>query len=116
MHCFIISNKSQKNNKKANKKRFRAAFSAATMHDMFNLLSVAVLLIIEIATHYLEIVTFELVKAIGDSQTEDIKLLKVLTEWLTDAIVKIDSKKLTADLTNNGTSNVTFTLLKDGSN
>ncbi len=36
---------------------FRRAFAAATVHDMFNWLSVIVLLPIEVTTHYLEITT-----------------------------------------------------------
>ena len=37
----------------ADKENFRRGFAAATVHDVFNLLSVAVLLPIEIASGYL---------------------------------------------------------------
>lgn len=73
---------------------FRRSFAAATVHDMFNFLTVAVLLPIEAATGYL----FNLSKGIVDgydsltSQEKPPDILKVITKPFTKAIIQIDKK------------------------
>jgi sodium-dependent phosphate cotransporter len=79
-----------------NRDEFRRAFAAATVHDMFNILSVVVLLPIEAATGFL----FELSYAIVKSQNlmpEDKPpdMLKVLTNPLTKSVIEIDKKLMT---------------------
>lgn len=69
---------------------FRRAFAAATVHDMFNWLSVLVLLPLEWASGYL----FHLTKAIVGSMelssgAEEQQFLKVITQPLTDRVVKV---------------------------
>jgi len=88
---------------------FRRAFAAATVHDMFNWLSVIVLMILEVSTGILENVTGQIVDAmpLSDGPTNfthaesEAKnggghgdLLKALTKPLTDKIVQLDKKIL----------------------
>ena len=74
---------------------FRRAFAAATVHDMFNFLSVLLLLPIEAATGYLYKLATYLVPA-GYKKAEDAEklpdMLKVLTKPFTKWIVQIDKK------------------------
>lgn len=79
-----------------NRDEFRRAFAAATVHDMFNILSVLILLPIEAATGYL----FELSYAIVKSQKltaadKPPDMLKVLTNPLTKGIIELDKKLMT---------------------
>jgi sodium-dependent phosphate cotransporter len=73
---------------------FRRSFAAATVHDMFNFLAVAVLLPVEAATGYL----YELSTGIVDgydslvSQEKPPDILKVVTKPFTNAIIQIDKK------------------------
>ncbi len=79
---------------------FRRAFAAATVHDMFNWLSVCVLLFLEMSTGFLEYATGEMVK--GMPLGEDGKganvtnpdLLKPITKPFTNNIVQLDKKVL----------------------
>ena len=76
--------------------QFELAFAGATVHDMFNLLTVLVLLPIEAATGYLRALTDALVKS-WDLETDKSKkqdLLKKLTNPLTKRIVQIDKKPI----------------------
>ena len=86
---------------------FRRAFAAATVHDMFNWLSVIILTIIELATGFLEITTEMIVDSmdidIGNSTMNMNKtssssggpdLLKPLTKPLTNLVVQVDKKVL----------------------
>ncbi|KAH3699565.1 hypothetical protein DPMN_074523 [Dreissena polymorpha] len=76
------------------RKEFRRAFAGATVHDMFNWLTVLVLLPLEWATGYLYMLTKAIVDAIhmksytGGNQ----ELLKALTEPFTNLIVQVDKK------------------------
>jgi sodium-dependent phosphate cotransporter len=73
---------------------FRRAFAAATIHDMFNFLTVAVLLPLEAATGYL----FHLSKAIISSYTtltsqdKPPDMLKVITKPFTKFVMQVDKK------------------------
>ena len=69
---------------------FRRAFSAATVHDMFNWLSVIILLPLEVATGYL----FHLTSAIVDSVDlagggENQEFLSAITKPFTNLIVQV---------------------------
>lgn len=73
---------------------FRRAFAGATVHDMFNWLSVICLLPVEVATGYL----FHLTEAIVDSynwnssSNANKEMLTVVTKPFTKLIVQLDSK------------------------
>uniref|UniRef100_A0A9L0SWB5 Sodium-dependent phosphate transport protein 2B n=1 Tax=Equus caballus TaxID=9796 RepID=A0A9L0SWB5_HORSE len=70
---------------------FRRAFAGATVHDFFNWLSVLVLLPLEAATHYLEILTNLVVNSFNFKNGEDAPaLLKVITDPFTKLIVQLD--------------------------
>lgn len=83
---------------------FRRAFAGATVHDMFNFLSVLVLLPLELASGYL----FRLSKAIVDSYNLDEvsgkkqDLLKVVTKPLTEKIIMLDKKLINKIATGSG--------------
>lgn len=74
--------------------QFRRAFAGATVHDVFNWLSVLVLLPIEAASGYLYHLSGEIVDSLGLSGNEHdkVELLKKITKPFTDKIIKIDSK------------------------
>ncbi|XP_059483270.1 sodium-dependent phosphate transport protein 2B-like [Neocloeon triangulifer] len=78
-----------------NRAEFSLAFAGATVHDMFNWLTVIVLLTVEVTTGYLFYLTEALVQNLEFPEgAEDIKLLKVITEPLTKAIMEIDKEVL----------------------
>ncbi|XP_072174297.1 sodium-dependent phosphate transport protein 2A-like [Diadema setosum] len=91
---------------------FRRAFGGATVHDMFNWLSVIVLLPIEAATHYLYYMTLRIVNDVfnlDSSQDIEITLLDSITKPVVNGIVQVDKKVIYA-IANN--ENVTSRLLK----
>ncbi|CAF0771665.1 unnamed protein product [Brachionus calyciflorus] len=95
------------------KENFQRAFSGATIHDSFNLLSVLVLLPVEIITGYLEHSTEGLVKIFISSESSSQKepeLLTALTKPLTRAIIQLDKSVLEAIAQN--TSQADDTLIK----
>lgn len=66
------------------------AFAGATVHDFFNWLSVLVLLPLEAATHYLEILTDVVVETFHFKNGEDAPaLLKVITDPFTKLIIQV---------------------------
>ena len=76
-----------------NPDEFRRAFAAATVHDMFNFMSVLVLLPLEAITGYL----FALSKALIDASPgltgeKPPDILKALTKPFTSQIIKVDKK------------------------
>ncbi|XP_029788430.1 sodium-dependent phosphate transport protein 2B isoform X2 [Suricata suricatta] len=72
---------------------FRRAFAGATVHDFFNWLSVFVLLPLEAATHYLEILTNLVLETFNFKNGEDAPaLLKVITDPFTKLIIQLDKK------------------------
>ena len=72
------------------REQFRMAFSGATVHDMFNWLSVIVLLPLEVATDYLYYLTTEIVEFAGlTGGGESQEFLTVLTKPLTYLIVQV---------------------------
>ncbi|CAF0771647.1 unnamed protein product [Brachionus calyciflorus] len=92
------------------KERFRLSFSGATIHDMFNLLSVAVMIPLEIVFHYLEITSGILVELFikNSPHTEEPKLLNTITKPLTDSIIQIDKSILDLIASNKSYENATL--------
>merc|ERR1712038_1202468 len=81
----------------SNREEFKRAFSAATVHDMFNWLTVILLVIVEQTTGYLEIVSGYIVEAMLSSKTSGGKspdFLKVLTKPFTSSIIQLDKEVL----------------------
>ena len=89
------------------KKQFERAFAAATVHDMFNWLSVIILTFIELSTGLLEKTTQimvdhmveenengTMVMASNSSSSTGPDLLKPLTKPFTNLIVQVDKKVL----------------------
>lgn len=73
--------------------QFRRAFAAATVHDIFNWLTVIVLLPIEQTFHYLERLTTWLVKdsdTIQQDKTANREYLNKLTKPFTKKIIKVN--------------------------
>ena len=70
---------------------FRRAFGGATVHDMFNWLTVIVLLPVEVASGYLYRLSGVIIRSLNISPNEDvdIELLKVITKPFTTLIVQV---------------------------
>ncbi|XP_069947694.1 sodium-dependent phosphate transport protein 2B [Cherax quadricarinatus] len=82
---------------------FRRAFAGATVHDMFNWLSVITLLILEVTTGLLEKITTAMVSDLAWVRGGgEIKMLKVITDPFTKLIIQLDKDVLTAWSTNQG--------------
>lgn len=71
---------------------FRRAFAGATVHDVFNWLSVFLLLPLEAATHYLFYLSNVLIEAMNLTKSQATKkdLLKVITKPFTSLIIQVD--------------------------
>lgn len=78
----------------AERNEFRRAFAGATVHDIFNWLSVIIFLPLEVITHYLLHLTGEIIKRLPLTQKKGTnqKLLKVITEPFTKLIIQLDKK------------------------
>ncbi|XP_038077420.1 sodium-dependent phosphate transport protein 2B-like [Patiria miniata] len=75
---------------------FRRAFGGATVHDMFNWLTVAIFLPIEVASHYLEVLTNAILGGLDlQEQDVEVEILKAVTGPFTKLIVQIDKKVIT---------------------
>ncbi|XP_029200006.2 sodium-dependent phosphate transport protein 2B-like isoform X1 [Acropora millepora] len=76
---------------------FRRAFAGAVVHDIFNWLSVLVLLPLEVITGYLRRLTGLIIRDLhlSEGKKTNQKLLKVVTEPLTKLIIQIDKKVIT---------------------
>lgn len=79
------------------KNEFRRAFAAATVHDMFNFLTVLVFLPLEAATGYLYSLSLGLINASPGltSAEKPPDILKAWTKPFTKAIMSIDKKQIT---------------------
>lgn len=79
----------------ADREEFGRAFAAATVHDMFNWLTVMILLPLEMTTHYLErITTFLVTQSTGELQQDksaNHQFLNHLTKPLTNRIIQVSS-------------------------
>ncbi|RXG70595.1 Sodium-dependent phosphate transport protein 2B [Armadillidium vulgare] len=79
------------------REQFERAFAGATVHDMFNFLSVLVLLPLEATTGYLNILTKLVISSFAfEQQDMKVELLSKITKPLTNKIVKIDKSVLEA--------------------
>ncbi|CAH3124322.1 unnamed protein product [Pocillopora meandrina] len=78
----------------AERNEFRRAFAGATVHDIFNWLSVIIFLPLEVITHFLLHLTGEIIDVLPLTQKKgtDKKLLKKLTEPFTKLIIQLDKK------------------------
>ena len=76
---------------------FRRAFAAATVHDMFNFLTVLVFLPVEAATGYLFHFSGLILSGGGDLESSEKPpdILKALTKPFTKTIISIDKKVIT---------------------
>ena len=76
---------------------FRRAFAGAVVHDIFNWLSVLVLLPLEVITGYLRRLTGLIIKDLhlSEGKKTNQKLLKVVTKPLTKLIIQTDKKVIT---------------------
>jgi sodium-dependent phosphate cotransporter len=83
---------------KSDKEKFRKSFAGATIHDMFNLLSVLVLLPLELIFNYLERVSGALVAPLSahsnSTRGKEPELLGAITKALVDAVIQIDKRVL----------------------
>ncbi|XP_059154731.1 sodium-dependent phosphate transport protein 2A-like [Physella acuta] len=79
------------------RKEFRRAFSGAVVHDVFNWLTVLILLPLEYCTGYLYHLTGAVVNSLNmeHMKAKNQDLLKVLTKPLTSKIVQIDENVIT---------------------
>ncbi|XP_078495841.1 sodium-dependent phosphate transport protein 2B-like [Ciona intestinalis] len=74
--------------------QFRKAFAGATVHDIFNLLAVIILLPLEVASGVLEKLTRAIIESIPSLKKgkKSPDILKVITKPLTDKIIKVNKK------------------------
>ena len=82
----------------ANRDEFRRAFGGATVHDMFNWLTVLVFLPMEVMTGYLYHLTSAIVES-GDWSTykgADKDMLKTITKPFTSLVVQLDKSVINA--------------------
>jgi sodium-dependent phosphate cotransporter len=73
----------------SDRETFRRAFSAATVHDMFNWCAVLVFLPIEVATGVLEFLSLKTAEGLLGNSASEVKILKYITEPFTDLIVQV---------------------------
>ena len=78
----------------AERNEFRRAFAGATVHDIFNWLSVLVFLPLEVATRYLARLTDKIIEGLHLKREKGVnqKLLKTITEPFTKLIIQLDKK------------------------
>ena len=76
------------------RRQFRRAFAGATVHDMFNILCVCILLPIEVVTGYLYRFTGFLIQEMHFESDKNAKkeFLKKLTKPFTNIVIQIDKK------------------------
>ncbi|OWF37943.1 Sodium-dependent phosphate transport protein 2A [Mizuhopecten yessoensis] len=77
-----------------NREEFKRSFAGATVHDMFNWLTVLILLPLEVATHYLYSLTDVIINSLDLSKSSGKKrdILKAITKPFTSLVVKVNSK------------------------
>ena len=95
---------------------FRRAFACATVHDMFNWLSVIILVIVEVCTGYLQFITNAMVSNLGETQasSKPPDFLKVLTKPFTKSVIQVNKKVLEGWARNDPKYDNTLTVLKTG--
>eukprot|EP00090_Calanus_glacialis_P026434 TRINITY_DN4160_c0_g1_i6.p1 TRINITY_DN4160_c0_g1~~TRINITY_DN4160_c0_g1_i6.p1 ORF type:complete len:499 (+),score=118.84 TRINITY_DN4160_c0_g1_i6:28-1524(+) len=97
------------------KEQFRRAFSCATVHDMFNWLSVIVFTTAECSTHFLENITNYMVDNMNfNSSVSNPDILKTMTKPVINLIVQLDGKVLEGWAENQTEYDTITTILKPG--
>ncbi|CAF3832967.1 unnamed protein product, partial [Rotaria sp. Silwood1] len=89
---------------------FSLAFAGATVHDMFNWLSVLVLLPIEIASNMLYHLTNSITKSINlkRNPNSNPEFLTVITKPLTERIVRLDKKAIESIALGNASADISL--------
>ncbi|CAF3909468.1 unnamed protein product [Rotaria sp. Silwood1] len=92
------------------REEFSLAFAGATVHDMFNWLSVLVLLPIEIASNMLYHLTRLITKSINlkRNPNSNPEFLTVITKPLTERIVRLDKKAIESIALGNASANISL--------
>ena len=100
----------------SDRKEFRRAFACATVHDMFNWLSVLTLVPVEVCTGYLEKITAAMVGTLGDTKgsSKPPDFLKVLTKPFTNLVIQLNKKVLAGWAGNDPKYENCTTVLKTG--
>eukprot|EP00090_Calanus_glacialis_P001344 TRINITY_DN10955_c0_g1_i3.p1 TRINITY_DN10955_c0_g1~~TRINITY_DN10955_c0_g1_i3.p1 ORF type:complete len:539 (-),score=124.86 TRINITY_DN10955_c0_g1_i3:137-1753(-) len=100
----------------SDRNEFRRAFACATVHDMFNWLSVITLVTVEVCTGYLEKMTGAMVATLGDTKgsSKPPDFLKVLTKPFTKSIIQLNKKVLSGWARNDPKYENSTTVLKTG--
>merc|ERR1711936_862372 len=100
----------------SDREEFKRAFAAATVHDMFNWLSVITLVIVELSTGYLKAMTEAMVSSLGDTKgsSKPPDFLKVLTKPFTKSIIQVNKKVLDGWARNDKKYENATTVLKTG--
>ncbi|XP_021943234.1 sodium-dependent phosphate transport protein 2B isoform X2 [Folsomia candida] len=96
--------------------QFRRAFAGATVHDMFNWLTVITLLIVEVTTNYLYHVTTAIMDSLiptNSSGGGEIELLGKITKPFVNLIVQIDKEVLECWAKPDCTKHENSSLIKD---
>ena len=98
------------------REEFRRAFACATVHDMFNWLTVITLVCVEYASGYLETITRAIVNKIGTngSTTSNPDFLKALTNPFCQKIIQLNSSVLEGWAQNNPAYENVTTVMKTG--
>lgn len=93
--------------------QFRRAFAAATVHDVFNWLTVLILLPVEVCTHYLEyITTFMVTKNVHQDKTANPQFLNKLTKPFTNMVIQVDKALLERIASGNSSGTENLQLIK----
>jgi len=97
------------------KEQFRRSFSCATVHDMFNWLSVIVFTSLESTTHFLEKMTSYMVSNMNfNTSVSSPDMLKTITKPLINLVIQIDSEVLEGWAENRTEYENISTMLKPG--
>jgi len=97
------------------KEQFRRSFSCATVHDMFNWLSVIVFTSLESTTHFLEKMTSYMVDNMNfNTSVSSPDMLKTITKPLINLVIQIDSEVLEGWAENRTEYENISTMLKPG--
>jgi len=97
------------------KEQFRRAFSCATVHDMFNWISVISFTLIEISTSFLEKISGYMVNNMNfNTSVSNPNFLRTITQPFIDLVIQLDNNVLEAWAENNTAYENVTTILKPG--
>ncbi|XP_063931438.1 sodium-dependent phosphate transport protein 2C-like isoform X2 [Zophobas morio] len=85
----------------SDKQMFRRAFAAATIHDMFNFLTVLILFPLELFSGLLEKMAAGSTASISDKQGVNWNFIKHITEPLTNRIIQVDKEAFLSTVNQN---------------